>query len=437
MKFRLDEFDEHKVWVYRSVLKGVVCVVTTGIMIAGYVFFYRSVPDDLLIRKGEEAEIQFALPVSASIYEDSLLVSDFGDAALKKEGQESIEVMSTNKMVVKANEQNYYQMELKIFGVVPLKTVNLEVIEETEIYPVGLPIGIYVKTEGVLVVGISDFTGSDGMKAEPAKHILKEGDYILKVNEEAVEGKKDLIKKIRACEGNDLIFTILRNNELTQVKCKPALADDGEYKLGIWIRDSAQGIGTMTYLDKNGNYGALGHGINDVDTNTLMDLNYGGIYQTDIIGIQKGTKGTPGELTGFIDFEDDKLLGSVDKNTKGGIFGTLSKAELNQLNLTSMEIGLKQEIKTGKAKILCKIGEQNKFYDIEILKVNYDSEDDNRGLVIRITDEELLEMTGGIVQGMSGSPIIQNDKVIGAVTHVLINDSTKGYGIFIEEMLEH
>ena len=394
----------------------------------------KAVPDSLNIRQGEEEKLKFFVPVSAAIYEDSVLASGLGGVQSEKTEMKKIEVDTTRAMVRKANEYNYYQMDLKLFGVIPLKTVDLNVLTERSIYPVGLPIGIYVKTNGVLVVDMSSFENRDGMNVEPAKHVLQKGDYILKVNEEPVGGKKELISKIRQSGGEDLIFTLLRNGAETKVRCTPELADDGEYKLGIWIRDSAQGIGTLTYLDENGRYGALGHGINDVDTNALMLLKYGGIYRADIVGIEKGKSGHPGVLTGVISF-DEYQLGNVTENTQGGIFGQLSGSEKNSLGLTGMPIALKQEIRIGDAKILCKIGETSKLYDVEITKVHYSSEDDNRGIVLAITDQELLSLTGGIVQGMSGAPIIQDGKVVGAVTHVLINDPTRGYGIFIENML--
>lgn len=433
-------YDEKKIKGYRLILWFALTFAVVLLVAASYLAVYKTVPNRLVIREGEEERFHFVVPVSASIYEEAVPVSGFskeqeinGVVTEKKTG--IIEVMSTNTLVMKANRQNDYRMDLKLFGVIPLKTVNLEIIEDTKVYPVGLPIGIYVKTNGSMVVGISDFRSCDGSKAEPAKHILKEGDYILKVNEEELEGKKDLIRKIRKSGGEDLIFTVVRNHEVIRMRCKPVLADDGEYKMGIWIRDSAQGIGTMTYLDERGNFGALGHGINDVDTNTLMDLDYGGIYKTDIVGVQRGKSGAPGELTGVIDFEDENLLGNVKRNTKGGIFGQLSSGAASGLSLTGVEIGLKQEIVIGKAGIMCKIGDTNKIYEVEIVKINYDSEDDNRGIVLKITDKELLKLTGGIVQGMSGAPILQNGRMIGAVTHVLINDSTKGYGIFAENML--
>ena len=433
----VDNGNEKKVKKYRQFLWALLAVSFGATVILGYYEFTKTVPSRLIIRENREEKIQFHLPVSASIYENSVLASSIGGSNQEKEGPDVIETTAASSFVMKAKECNSYQMDLKLFGIVPVKTVDLEVVEEQEVYPMGLPVGIYLKTNGVLVVDISSFEDEAGNLVEPAKHVLKQGDYILKVNDVEVKGKKDLIKKIRKSNGEDMILTLYRSGAETKVKCTPVKADDGEYKIGVWIRDSAQGIGTITYLDENGNFGALGHGINDVDTSTLMNLQYGGIYTTDIIGIEKGEEGKPGELTGIISFDDEKQLGDVLRNTKGGIFGRLSQTEIGNLNLTSAEVGLKQEIQMGPAQILCKMGEESKLYEIQITKINYESKEDNRGIVLQITDEELLDETGGIVQGMSGSPILQNGKIVGAVTHVFVNDPTKGYGIFIENMLEH
>ena len=216
---------------------------------------------------------------------------------------------------------------------------------------------------------------------------------------------------------------------------KPQLNEQGEYKLGIWIRDNAQGVGTMTYIDETGHFGALGHGINDVDTSTLMALQKGTLYHTEIIGITKGSNGSPGELTGFIEYDDRNILGIITENTTRGIFGVCSPKIAGE-EQEALPVGLKQEIETGPAQIRCSIGGDIENYEVEITDINLGNDNINRGIVLQITDERLLSETGGIVQGMSGSPIIQNGKIIGAVTHVLVQDSTKGYGIFIERMLE-
>ena len=434
---RDEKYNVEKVKVYRYFLWMIMFAALSVSIYLCYLEFLKSIPNTLTIREHREEMINFQLPVSASIYDASLPVSSM---ALAMDGgiqTKRIETQTASSFVMKANDCKGYQMDVKLFGVIPVKTVDLEVVEETRVYPVGLPVGIYLKTDGVLVVDISSFEDAAGNKVEPAKHALKKGDYVLQVNGEAVSGKKDLIQRIRKSNGEDMIFTLYRNGEQTQVKCKSIQSDDGEYKIGVWVRDSAQGIGTITYLDEEGNFGALGHGINDVDTSELMHLKYGGIYATDIIGIKKGEDGKPGELTGMISFDDEKQLGDVLRNTKGGVFGQLSKKEIESMELTSIEVGYKQEIKVGDAQILCKMKDENRFYDVKITKINYESKEDNRGIVLEITDKELLEETGGIVQGMSGSPIIQDGKIVGAVTHVLVNDPTRGYGIFIENMLEH
>lgn len=194
----------------------------------------------------------------------------------------------------------------------------------------------------------------------------------------------------------------------------------------------------MTFVDERGNFGALGHGINDVDTSALMELDEGLLYHTNIISIKKGTNGSPGELTGMISYSEKNVIGTIRDNTSAGIFGSCDISKMDSLKDARMlPIGLKQEIRLGDAQILCTVGDEKEYYGIEITEVRLDHDNVNRGIVIKITDPELLSLTGGIVQGMSGSPIIQDGKLIGAVTHVLVQDSTRGYGIFIENMLDH
>ncbi len=300
----------------------------------------------------------------------------------------------------------------------------------------GVPIGIYVKTEGVLVVGTGEFRSAGGEKVSPAKNIVKSGDYVLKLNGEEVTEKDDLISRIENGDGAEQILTIRRDEECFDVKICPERDQSGKYKIGVWVRDNAQGVGTMTYIDSRGNFGALGHGINDVDTSTLMEMNDGTLYQTEIISIQKGTAGHPGEMTGMIVYADDRILGDITSNSVRGIFGKCNNKALALGTEEALPIGLKQEIEKGPAQILCTVDGTTRYYDIEITDVHLDHDNVNRGIELKVTDPELIALTGGIVQGMSGAPIIQNGKFIGAVTHVLVQDSTRGYGIFIENMLE-
>jgi stage IV sporulation protein B len=313
----------------------------------------------------------------------------------------------------------------------------LDVIETSELIPCGNPIGIYVETDGILVLGSGRITGEDGLNYEPISNKLKSGDYILKVNGKEMSKKKELIDEIQNSNGKDVDLLIRRNEEEFTVQITPVKTASGNYKIGAWIRDNTQGIGTLTFVSPDGQFGALGHGITDIDTGLLMDVKDGSIYTAEIMSIIKGKEGEPGELIGMIRQSDKFKIGSIKENTYQGIFGTIGNEFDDNLSTEPLEIGLKQEVVKGKAKIRCTIEDKVSDYDIEIESVDMSNSNHSKGIVIRITDERLLDLTGGIVQGMSGSPIIQNNKIIGAVTHVFIQDSTKGYGTFIENMVNN
>ena len=209
------------------------------------------------------------------------------------------------------------------------------------------------------------------------------------------------------------------------------------YKLGIWVKDNAQGLGTITFLNADSRFGALGHGIHDVDTNTLLEIDNGTVYETSIKDIKKGENGTPGGMEGIIVYNNYNVLGTITENTDCGIFGTIDRIDSLFTDLKPMETASKEEIEVGPAVIRCAVEGEVKDYEIRITKIDKGTQEINKGIVIEVTDEKLLEITGGIVQGMSGSPIIQNGKLVGAVTHVFVQDATKGYGVFIENMLKN
>lgn len=389
---------------------------------AAYLTIWHRTPDRIMIRAGAQEEMDFALPASGM---------------LRASGNEVIPVSLNHPLVFCANETSSYQMEVRLFGVLPLKQVEVQVIEDMEVIPAGMPIGIYVKTEGVLVIDTGEFTGCDGIRYSPAGGLLKSGDYILKINGTAVTGKKMFMKALQETEGGALLLTIRRGGEVFDVKTVPIEDQSGTYKIGIWIRDNAQGVGTLTYIDENGGFGALGHGINDMDTSTLMELEKGTLYHAEILDIRKGEAGSPGELTGMIDYGEDHILGTICQNNEKGIFGICGDTLEKEAFYQPIPIGLRQEATKGAAKILCSLdGKSPQLYDIQITDIVYNKEHVNRELVLKITDPALIEKTGGIIQGMSGAPIIQNGRLIGAVTHVFVQDATKGYGIFVEEMLE-
>lgn len=415
--------------IYRACLCVILLLAGIGLMGYGYYLVDSSIPSVLHVRAGSEEALELDIPAKGEI----LNVSRQGQSNIP-EGAVSVDL--SQPVTMKTGSADSIQMQVKLFGILPMKQVGIRVIEDRELIPVGVPIGIYVKTEGVLVVGTGEFRCATGEKVSPAEHILKSGDYVLKLNGTEVTDKEDLISRIENGNGEEQILTIRRGEECFDVKVCPSRDQSGKYKIGVWVRDNAQGVGTMTYIDSQGNFGALGHGINDVDTSTLMEMNDGTLYQTEIISIQKGTAGHPGEMTGMIVYSDDRILGDITSNSIRGIFGRCNKKALELGTEEALPIGLKQEIKKGAAQILCTVDGTTRYYDIEITDVHLDHDNVNRGIELKVTDPELIALTGGIVQGMSGAPIIQNGKFIGAVTHVLVQDSTRGYGIFIENMLE-
>ncbi len=400
------------------------CSIILGAVIYEYTF-YRQIPDTIYLQKGEREELEFALPVTGELTsKEASYIETWGS------GQTGIKTSGAA-----AGEK--YIWKLRLFGVIPLKEVNVEVIDEESVYPIGVPIGIYVKTDGVLVAGLGNIRMADGREVCPCSNILQVGDYILSINGESVSLKGEVIDKIKACEGESVIMTIRRNGQVSNVKILPLLNNEGIYQIGVWIRDSAQGIGTLTYIDEENEFGALGHGINDIDTTDLMEINYGGLYETQIISIKKGTSGEPGEISGVIRFVEDAREGIIILNTVNGIYGVMDKSpkEAGISEERLYPVALKQDIRLGDAQILCTINGETNAYDVQITDIDYSQSEGNRGLVVQITDPVLLSQTGGIVQGMSGSPIVQDGKFIGAITHVFVNDPTKGYGIFAETML--
>lgn len=419
---------EHRLKNYRRFLYILLAFGICALVAAVYMNYWERVPSTIKIRAGIEETLNFDVPVSGRIYQDEAVESVSSQL-------ESIPVNLNRGVTMRASQIDHYVMDLRLFGVIPYKSVDIQVIQDKLLIPSGIPIGIYVRTNGILVVGIGEFENEKGETISPSRYILQTGDYILQINHQPVENKRQFIKMIEESEGEEMILTLDRNEEQIELKIQPECNQNGEYKLGIWIRDNAQGIGTLTYVDTDASFGALGHGINDVDTSTLMSLGEGVLYKTEIVGITRGKDGAPGELTGYIEYDNENVIGEITENTPEGIFGLCREEVVSQSAYEPIPIALKQEVEIGPAQIICSVTGEPRFYDIEIEELNMDESNVNRGLVIRITDEELLTLTGGIIQGMSGSPIIQNGQLVGAVTHVLVHDASRGYGIFIENML--
>lgn len=376
----------------------------------GYKYLDRKIPDEIQISRdsGESTEdVTEVLSAPLVTFEKAVTVSQDGG----------------------------YILPCRLLGYIPFKEVKVTPVDEQEIYVSGSTIGIYMETEGVLVIDTGEIEDQNGEMKEPAKNLVRQGDYIVSFNGEKISTKRELINDIAGLDGEEVTLEVKREGESVPVSVTPVKDTKGDYKLGIWVRDDTQGIGTLTYVDQNGRYGALGHGISDIDTAQLLNIRNGALYKAQIFAINKGSKGNPGELAGFIRYDDRNILGSIEINSKNGIYGQFYKGAEDGITLKKMPVAYKQDVKTGEASVLCNVDGEVREYQAEIKRIDLNHEDTNKSFVIQITDEKLLEKTGGIVQGLSGSPVLQNGKMVGAITHVFVQDSTSGYGIFIENML--
>lgn len=393
------------------------------------------IPNTMWTYVGKEETLFSNLPAEATAQSASLPGEAEGGLAGQNETVEALNLTGhSGGATLRSRSLGNYSVDVKLFGIFPLKTVEVKVVDPMHLAPSGEPIGIYVETNGLLVLATTSVEGRDGLVYEPATNIVSSGDYILKVNGKPVKTIKEFNEAIQKTEGAKTVVRIRRNGSETDVSLQPVLAKDDTYKMGMWVREDTQGIGTMTYVTEQGGFGALGHGITDADTGTLMNLSGGELFNTEIIDIIKGEQGMPGELEGYINMVADNCIGTIQKNTGLGIFGQLSDGDEGREGLDFLPVGFKQDIKKGDAYIYSNMEGKPKQYSIRIEEIKINSTD-NKGMIIRITDPALLELTGGIVQGMSGSPIIQDGKLIGAVTHVFVDDPTRGYGAFVETML--
>ena len=346
-----------------------------AMILSGYQYLDRKIPDEIHISRdsGEDAEdITEVLSTPLVRFEEAVTVSGEGG----------------------------YILPCKLLGYIPFKDVKVTPADDQEVYVSGSIIGIYMETEGVLVINTGEIQDQNGGTKEPAKNIIRQGDYIVSFNGQKISTKKELISDIAELDGTAVTLEVNRGGESVPVSVTPVKDTKGDYKLGIWVRDDTQGIGTLTYVDQNGNYGALGHGISDIDTAQLLNIRNGALYKAQILAINKGSKGNPGELAGFIRYDNRNILGTIETNTKNGIYGQFTKNADDGITLKKMPIAYKQKVKTGPATILCSVDGQVKEYDAEIKRIDLNHEDTNKSFVIQVTDEELLNATGGVVQGM-------------------------------------
>ena len=318
---------------------------------------------------------------------------------------------------------------------IPLKKIRVIQEERPKVAVCGAPVGIYMETDGVMVIRTAEIRSSDGTVSRPSENILREGDYITKVNGQSIRSKQELIDAVKVSNGSPVCLSLLRDGETIEVQVTPQKSQDGTCRLGAWVRDNMQGIGTLTFVEPDGTFAALGHGISDVDTGKMLQLNGGELYLTQILSVIPGKAGVPGELQGVIHYEEKNRIGSVAENTIYGIHGVLDREKSSALPLTVTEIAYRQEIETGPATVRMCVDNTVEEYEAEITEIDLGSENTNKNFVLEITDQRLLQKTGGIVQGNSGSPVLQNGRLIGAITHVFVNHPEKGYGVFAENML--
>ena len=330
------------------------------------------------------------------------------------------------------------KLEVSLFDKIRLKTINVNVIEDVDVIPVGAIVGIKLYTNGVMVVGMSSIEGEDGNIYKPYQELeIQEGDFITHINGIEITSTNKLIEEINNSSGQEIELTFNHKEESKTVNIRPVKNKDKKYKLGLWVRDSAAGVGTVTfYNDDTKCFAALGHAITDIDTGEILSTSSGEIDTSRILSIVKGQKDEPGRIEGTINSKTP--IGNIYNNTKFGIFGVIKNAENIQLDFNKkMKVASRNEIKLGEATCLSGIDGEIKEYKLEITKIYQNNNYDNKSMLINITDENLLEKTGGIVQGMSGTPIIQNGKFVGAITHVLVNNPTIGYAVFGDLMLKY
>lgn len=362
-----------------------------------YICKIDSIPENIILYQGE-----------------TINIGNFFGITLKIGEQDCNTVLASSNINEDNSQKNVSEVQVKLFDNLTVKEVAVSVIDETKVIPVGQVSGLKLYTNGVLVVGMSEIKSEDNQKYKPYENSgIEEGDRIVKINGEEVVDTENLIELVNQSNGENLELEYIKNNEICNCNLNPIKASDGTYKLGLWVRDSAAGIGTLTFYEPTtGNFAALGHGITDSDTGDLIEISNGEFLTTKIISIIKGLKGSPGKIQGTI--EDEKTIGIIYKNTNLGIYGTVNNLSAINIDLSKeMKVAKRDEIHLGEARIYCSLdGINTKEYKIEIEKIFINNNEDNKSMLIKVIDGELLNKTGGIIQGMSGSPVIQNGEFI-------------------------
>ncbi len=412
--------------------KSIIATVSTLVVLAiAFAVLFIPANKDIYIVQGRETEINLPvfLQTQASIEEDEAVNVNGGT-------EKTFTVRSEDSIKITAQERGTISVKLKAFGFIPVGSVNVHVLPDISLCPGGWLIGIKMNTRGVIVVGLEEMQTSEGEVVCPAKLAgIEVGDVLYEINGEEVNTADDVKRLFAGVQKKPAQLRLKRGKEDIKTEISAVLLDDNTYKIGLWARDNIAGIGTMTFYDENKEvFASLGHSINDVTTGIVVPVKDGSIVNAHILSVVEGQGGTPGEIRGIF-YDEDEEIGTLTANTEYGLYGKLDDVAL-LYESDPLPIATQSEVKEGAAQIISMVdGEAPKAYDIVIEKKYNQKTKDQKGMLLRVVDEELLAKTGGIVQGMSGSPIIQDGKIIGAVTHVLVNDPTKGYGIFVEWMI--
>ena len=392
---------------------------------------YTAYPNHLKIFEGESQSLEIRFPLKLNEKQ-----TDHNIIQLVKQGNRSSDKIHLNSLQIGSTN-----LDLKLFGFLPYRSLTVDVIPKIKVIPGGQSVGVRLNTKGVLIVGLEEIEGLDGKKYNPGYAAgLSIGDSILQINQEKVRDANHVTSIINniSIKNKPVNLMVKRGEKMLQLVIQPVQSkEEGEYRLGLWVRDKTAGVGTLTFLHPDSmKFGALGHAITDIDTGLLLTVENGEVVKSRVASVEQGKRGKPGEIKGIF-YDTLKPIGNLEKNTHYGIYGKAYESITNSLYDKPIEIAFQHEIREGKATILTTLdNDEIKEYEVYIEKVNRQKNPNTKSMVIRVTDERLLAKSGGIVQGMSGSPIIQNNKLIGAVTHVFVNDPTKGYGLFIEWMIQ-
>ncbi|NLI60626.1 MAG: SpoIVB peptidase [Clostridiales bacterium] len=420
---------------FRKVCGVILALLFLMVNYSPYVQSIKQLPEQLQIFEGDTKNLDLRLPLPIEIEGDKVNVLNFNGESLK----DKYIFESGEPLALEPINQGDVSLDFKLFGLISIKRMQVKVNPAKSLYAGGSSIGVSLYTKGALLVGISEVYDKEGVVHNPALDAgLRPGDVIDQVNGIEVMNAQHLSDLVNHGKHEGLELRIIRGNNIFTTRIIPVKDyHDGKYRLGIWVRDSTAGVGTLTFYDPEKNtFAALGHAITDVDTGTMLSIKNGEIMQSKIIDIKQGKKGNPGELKAAFS-DKQKVIGDILKNSPYGIYGKMKTPfDPSQLG-KPFPICYQHGVKLGPAKILSTIDEEGiREFDVEIIKINHQNHASAKGMVVEIIDPLLIERTGGIVQGMSGSPIIQDGKIIGAITHVFVNDPKKGYAIFIEWMME-